>query len=71
MARASHRIAAALLPGFHELRDHAADLDEVDHGQASLGCILVADLIMGLLIVSNVGPRLRGEPYGVTNPKLA
>jgi hypothetical protein len=35
------------------------------------GCILVADLIMGLLIVSNVGPRLRGEPHGVTNPKLA
>ena len=35
------------------------------------GCILVTDLIMGLLIVSNVGPRLRGEPYGVTKPKLA
>jgi hypothetical protein len=35
------------------------------------GCILVADLILGLLIVSNVGPRLRGETYGVTNPKLA
>jgi len=35
------------------------------------GCILVADLIVGLLIVSNIGPRLRGEPYGVTNPKLA
>lgn len=35
------------------------------------GCILVADLIMGLLIVSNVGPRMRGETYGVTNPKLA
>jgi hypothetical protein len=35
------------------------------------GCILVADLIMGLLIVSNVGPRLRGEPHGATNPKLA
>jgi hypothetical protein len=35
------------------------------------GCILVADLIVGLLIVSNVGPRFRGESYGVTNPKLA
>jgi hypothetical protein len=35
------------------------------------GCILVTDLFVGLLIVSNVGPRLRGEPYGVTNPKLA
>jgi hypothetical protein len=35
------------------------------------GCILVADLIMGLLIVSNVGPRVRGEHYGVTNPKMA
>jgi hypothetical protein len=35
------------------------------------GCILVADLIVGLLIVSNVGPRLRGEPYGVTKPKMA
>jgi hypothetical protein len=34
-------------------------------------CILVADLIAGLLIVSNVGPRLRGESHGVTNPKLA
>jgi hypothetical protein len=32
---------------------------------------LVADLIMGLLIVSNVGPRVRGEHYGVTNPKMA
>jgi hypothetical protein len=35
------------------------------------GCILVADLIMGLLIVSNVGPRARGEHYDVTNPKMA
>ena len=35
------------------------------------GCILITDLIMGLLIVSNVGPRLRGEPYGVTKPKMA
>jgi len=35
------------------------------------GCILVADFIIGVLIVSNVGPRLRGEPYGVTNPKVA
>jgi hypothetical protein len=35
------------------------------------GCILVTDLIVGLLIVSNVGPRLRGEPYGVTKPKMA
>jgi hypothetical protein len=35
------------------------------------GCILVTDLIVGLLIVSNVGPRLRGERYGVTKPKLA
>jgi hypothetical protein len=35
------------------------------------GCILVTDLIMGLLIVSNVGPRLRGEPYGATKPKMA
>jgi hypothetical protein len=35
------------------------------------GCILVTDLIVGLLIVSDVGPRLRGEPYGVTKPKMA
>jgi hypothetical protein len=35
------------------------------------GCILVADLTMGLLIVSNVGPRLRGESYGVTKTKMA
>jgi hypothetical protein len=35
------------------------------------GCILVADLIVGLLIVSKVGPRLRGEPCGVTKPELA
>ena len=35
------------------------------------GCILVADLIVGLLIVSNVGPRFRGEPYGATKPKMA
>jgi hypothetical protein len=35
------------------------------------GCILVTDLLMGLLIVSNVGPRLRGEPYDVTKPKMA
>jgi len=35
------------------------------------GCILVADLIMGLLIVSNVGPRVRGEQCGAANPKMA
>jgi hypothetical protein len=35
------------------------------------GCILITDLIMGLLIVSNVGPRLRGDPYGATKPKMA
>jgi hypothetical protein len=35
------------------------------------GCILVTDLIVGLLIVSNVGPRVRGEHYGVTKPKMA
>lgn len=35
------------------------------------GCILVTDLIIGLLIVSNVGPRFRGRPYGATNPKMA
>lgn len=35
------------------------------------GCILVTDLLVGLLIVSNVGPRLRGEHYGVTKPKMA
>jgi hypothetical protein len=35
------------------------------------GCILVTDLIVGLLIVSKVGPRVRGETHGVTNPKLA
>jgi hypothetical protein len=35
------------------------------------GWILVTDLIVGLLIVSNVGPRLRGEPYGVPKPKMA
>lgn len=35
------------------------------------GCIFVADLIMGLLIVSSIGPRRRGEPYGVMKPKAA
>jgi hypothetical protein len=35
------------------------------------GCILVADLIVGLLIVSNVGPRLRGERYRAPKPKMA
>jgi hypothetical protein len=35
------------------------------------GCILVTDLIVGLLIVSNLGPRVRGESYGVTKPKVA
>ncbi|MGB8196489.1 MAG: hypothetical protein WCF25_05740 [Acidimicrobiales bacterium] len=35
------------------------------------GCILITDLIMGLLIVSNVGPRLRGGSYGATKPKMA
>ena len=35
------------------------------------GCILVADLIMGLLIVSNVGPRLRGDGYSAPKPKMA
>jgi hypothetical protein len=35
------------------------------------GCILVTDLIVGLLIVSNVGPRMRGETYGVTKPEMA
>jgi hypothetical protein len=34
------------------------------------GCILVTDLIVGLLIVSDVGPRLRGD-YGVPKPKMA
>ena len=35
------------------------------------GCILVADLIVGLLIVSNVGPRLRGDGYSAPKPKMA
>ena len=35
------------------------------------GCILVADLLVGLLIVSNVGPRLRGEGYSAPKPKMA
>jgi hypothetical protein len=35
------------------------------------GCILVADLIVGLLIVSNAGPRLRGERYSTPKPKMA
>lgn len=35
------------------------------------GCIFVADLTMGLLIVSSIGPRLRGEPYGVVKSKAA
>jgi len=35
------------------------------------GCILVTDLVVGLLIVSNVGPRMRGESYGVTKPEMA
>ena len=40
-------------------------------GALFLGCILVTDFIIGALIVSSVGPRLRGGPYGVTNPKVA
>jgi hypothetical protein len=35
------------------------------------GCILVTDLIVGLLIVSNLGPRVRGESYGVPKRKMA
>ena len=35
------------------------------------GCILVTDLIVGLLIVSKVGPRVRGGTHGATNPKVA
>jgi hypothetical protein len=35
------------------------------------GCILVTDLIVGLLIVSNVGPRVRGETYDVSKPEMA
>jgi hypothetical protein len=33
-------------------------------------CVLVGDLIMGLLIVSRVGPRVRGERPGATRAKL-
>jgi hypothetical protein len=40
-------------------------------GALFVGCIFVTDLLVGLLIVSNVGPRFRGEPFGVTKPKLA
>jgi hypothetical protein len=35
------------------------------------GCVGVADLIIGVLIVSRVGPRLRGERDGATAAKLA
>jgi len=30
------------------------------------GCILVTDLVLGVLIVSRVGPRMRGEPMTTT-----
>lgn len=35
------------------------------------GCILVTDLLLGLLIVTRAGPRFRGEPHGVPIPKVA
>jgi hypothetical protein len=35
------------------------------------GCILVTDLAVGVLIVSSVGPRVRGEAHRVMKPKLA
>jgi hypothetical protein len=35
------------------------------------GCVLVGDLILGVLIVSRAGPRLRGERSGAAPAKLA
>lgn len=35
------------------------------------GCVLVADLFIGGLIVSEVGPRFRGEPVGTAMAKCA
>jgi hypothetical protein len=35
------------------------------------GCVLVGDLILGILIVSRAGPRLRGERSGAAPAKLA
>ena len=35
------------------------------------GCIMVADLLLGLLIVTSAGPRFRGEPHGLSTAKMA
>ncbi len=35
------------------------------------GCILVTDLLLGVLIVTRAGPRFRGEPHGLAIPKVA
>jgi hypothetical protein len=35
------------------------------------GCILVTDLLLGVLIVSQAGPRFRGEPVSVVPAKSA
>jgi len=46
-----------------ELRDHVTDAHESHHGRVLFpGCILVADLILGLLIVSNVGRGCAAKP---------
>jgi hypothetical protein len=51
------------------------DVVTITPGDATAGAlfpggILVTDLRRGLLIVSKVGPRVRGETHGVTNLKL-
>lgn len=35
------------------------------------GCILVTDLLLGVLIVTRAGPRFRGEAHGQPIPKVA
>jgi hypothetical protein len=35
------------------------------------GCILVTDLIIGVLVVTKMGPRLRGDTVPSTSPRLA
>jgi len=72
VARATDGVAAALLLGSTNCAITLLTLTKVTTaGVLFPGCILVGGPDSGLLIVSNVGPRLRGETYGVTNPKLA
>jgi hypothetical protein len=35
------------------------------------GCILFTDLTIGILVVSNVGPRLRGDQRLISTPRVA